>query len=107
MENAATKFENLLAEQNQLVLQSPEWYSELQHAVAWLIQHDFNRLVQTLYRIDVDETRLKNVLALEASQPTEDLIAALIVERMIQSLQTKKQWAEKRNDIPDEDRWNE
>jgi len=46
------------------------------------INHDFNKLVQLLYRIDVSENKLKTILH---SNPTEDaakLIAAVIIERL-------------------------
>ncbi len=46
------------------------------------INHDFNKLVQLLYRIDVSENKLKTILQ---SNPTEDaakLIAAVIIERL-------------------------
>ncbi len=46
------------------------------------INHDFNKLVQLLYRIDVSENKLKTILQ---SNPTEDaakLIATVIIERL-------------------------
>ena len=46
------------------------------------IQHDFNKLVQLLYRIDVSEEKLKYILQLNPNEDAAKLIAAVIVERL-------------------------
>ena len=46
------------------------------------IQHDFNKLVQLLYRIDVSEEKLKYVLQLNPNEDAAKLIAAVIIERL-------------------------
>ena len=54
----------------------------LETAINELIKNDFSRLVQILYRIDVSEAKLKNILN---ANPTEDagkLIAQVILERL-------------------------
>ncbi len=54
----------------------------LETTINELIKNDFSRLVQILYRIDVSEAKLKNILN---SNPTEDagkLIAQVILERL-------------------------
>ena len=44
-----------------------------------LIKNDFNLLVQILYRIDVDETRLKQVLNSNPGEDAGKIIAAVII----------------------------
>lgn len=54
----------------------------LEQAINELIKNDFSKLVQFLYRIDVSEAKLKNILN---ANPTEDagkLIAQIILERL-------------------------
>ena len=54
----------------------------LETTINELIKNDFSRLVQILYRIDVSEAKLKNILN---ANPTEDagkLIAQVILERL-------------------------
>jgi hypothetical protein len=54
----------------------------LEVAINELIKNDFSRLVQILYRIDVSEAKLKNILN---ANPTEDagkLIAQVVLERL-------------------------
>ena len=46
------------------------------------IQHDFNKLVQLLYRIDVSEEKLKYILQLNPNEDAAKLIAAVILERL-------------------------
>lgn len=46
------------------------------------IQHDFNKLVQLLYRIDVSEGKLKYILQLNPNEDAAKLIAAVIIERL-------------------------
>ena len=46
------------------------------------IQHDFKKLVQLLYRIDVSEEKLKYILQLNPNEDAAKLIAAVIVERL-------------------------
>lgn len=46
------------------------------------INHDFNKLVQLLYRIDVSEQKLKTILQSHPNEDAAKLIAAVIVERL-------------------------
>jgi hypothetical protein len=70
-----------------------------------LIKNDFNFLVQILYRIDVNESKLKQVLK---ENPTEDagkIIAALLIERQLQKVNTRKQFKNKDNNFSEEEKW--
>lgn len=46
------------------------------------IQHDFNKLVQLLYRIDVSEQKLKIILQSHPNEDAAKLIAEVIIERL-------------------------
>ena len=56
--------------------------SDLMAYINDCIQHDFNKLVQLLYRIDVSEEKLKYILQLNPNEYAAKLIAAVIVERL-------------------------
>lgn len=61
-----------------------------------MIRDDFAGLVQLLYRIDVNEVRLRQLLR---SKPREDagkLIAPLIIERQCQKIVTRRQYSKER-----------
>lgn len=47
-----------------------------------LIKNDFSRLVQILYRIDVSEAKLKNILNSNPNEDAGKLIAQVILERL-------------------------
>jgi len=54
----------------------------LEIAINELIKNDFSKLVQILYRIDVSEAKLKNILSANPNQDAGKLIAQVIVERL-------------------------
>ena len=56
--------------------------SDLIEYINECIKHDFNQLVQLLYRIDVSEEKLKYILQLNPNEDAAKLIAAVIVERL-------------------------
>ncbi len=73
------------------------WISEL-------IDQDFEQLVLLLYRLDVNEKKMKALLA-TANTDAGLLIADLIIERQLQKIKTRKQFSNPNEDIPDADKW--
>lgn len=69
-----------------------------------LINHDFEKLVRLLYRIDVSEKKLKSLLA---QQQTDAgiIIAQLIIERQFQKIKTREQFKKRDNNFDEEERW--
>ncbi|HUS00894.1 MAG TPA: hypothetical protein VMY77_04165 [Chitinophagaceae bacterium] len=55
-----------------------------------LIQNDFSNLVSILYKIDVDEGKLKRVLREDAGKDAAGIIADLILERELQKIESRK-----------------
>lgn len=55
-----------------------------------VIQSDFNRLVQWLYRVDVNEELLKKTLRENPETDAGLIIAQLAIERMRQKKQTRE-----------------
>jgi hypothetical protein len=70
-----------------------------------LIRDDFGTLVQLLYRIDVEEPRLRYLLQQHKGEDAGKIIAGLIIQRLQQKIITRKQFREKNNNIPEDDRW--
>ena len=69
-----------------------------------LINHDFEKLISLLYRIDVDEQKMRLLLVQQQNENAAVLIADLIIERQLQKTESRKQSAHSK-DIPDEDKW--
>jgi hypothetical protein len=57
-----------------------------------LIQSDFSALVRLLYRIDINESRLRKLLAENEREDAGKIIARLIVERQVQKILTRRQY---------------
>jgi hypothetical protein len=58
-----------------------------------LIVDDFNRLVQLLYRIDVDEEKLKKLLRENSTTDAGLLIAGLIIRRQWEKIETRRKFS--------------
>ncbi len=71
-----------------------------------LMQHDFQKLVFLLYRIDIDENRLKGLLNQHAGEDAAVIITDLIIERQIQKIKSREQCRRKGDDgIDEEEKW--
>ncbi|HWJ91042.1 MAG TPA: hypothetical protein VNR87_08005 [Flavisolibacter sp.] len=71
--------------------------------VNYLLVHDFNLLIQLLYRVDVDEEKLKKLLQEQPHTDAAVLITDLLIQRQKQKQSTVK--PAQAQDIPDEDKW--
>lgn len=77
---------------------------QLRTYINHLILHDFDRLVQILYQVDVEEKKLKELLAAEPSKNAATLITDLIIQRQEQKRAAlESQSAPDVND--DEEKW--
>lgn len=71
-----------------------------------LIQNDFSRLLTLLYRIDVDERKLKAMLQQNPDSDAGLLIAHMVLDRQKQKQATRKQFREDQNKTGDtEEKW--
>lgn len=57
-----------------------------------LIQSDFSALVRLLYRIDINEARLRDLLKENAVEDAGKIIARLIIERQQQKILSRRQF---------------
>ena len=55
---------------------------DLETMINELIKNDFSKLVQLLYRIDVSEAKLKNILQTHPNENAGKLIAQVVLERL-------------------------
>ncbi|HXL55863.1 MAG TPA: hypothetical protein VN958_06390 [Chitinophagaceae bacterium] len=70
-----------------------------------LINHDLEKLVNILYRLDVSEKKLKETLESSSSTDAGLLIATMIFERQLQKIKSRKQFTQQDKNIADEDKW--
>ena len=69
-----------------------------------LINKDFNALVQLLYRVDVNEKKLKELLKQNENADAAVIIADLIISRQLQKIESKKQFSQRKKSDA-EDSW--
>ena len=70
-----------------------------------LINHDFEKLVFYLYRIDVNETKMKILLEQKEGENAAGLIADLIIERQVEKIKSRQQFSQRDNDIDEKEKW--
>jgi len=82
-----------------------EIHTELSAYINDLIKNDFDKLITYLYRIDVNEEKLKTLLQKEPQEDAGNLIASLIIERQQQKIKTREQFSQRDNDVEEEEKW--
>ena len=70
-----------------------------------LVQTDFQKLVFILYRIDVNETKLKKILKQNPGEDSGRIIADLIIERQLQKIKSRQQFSQRDNNIDENEKW--
>ena len=85
-------------------MEQKESMKHLGDSINDLIQNDFPRLVEILYRSDISETELKEILARNTGQNTGLIISQLLVERERKKILTRKQF-KREEDIPENEKW--
>lgn len=97
--------------QNDLAIELPEKISreeleaKLSVFINDLINHNFQQLVQILYRIDVNESKLKKLLQDNPQQDAGNLIARLIIERQLQKIKLKQEFRNRPPADNEEEKW--
>jgi hypothetical protein len=104
MNYRAGDIENLLAVMNISALNS-EQREQLAAAINDCILTDFDRLLQLLYRLDIDEMKLRALLKDIPGKDAGLIITDLIIERQVQKIKSRQQFNQRDNDISEEDKW--
>ncbi len=73
-----------------VILTEEDLHKALTRAIEYLLDKDFEKLMQILYRIDVSETKVKQAFGLE--QDVAEQIAQLIIEREQQKIITRAKY---------------
>jgi hypothetical protein len=77
---------------------------ELIHLINELINKDFYALIQLLYRIDVNEKKIRLYLNENSVNDSAPVLADLIIERQIEKIESRKKFTQK-NKIEDDEKW--
>lgn len=63
------------------------------HAFSWLLDNDISKMMNILYRTDVDEERLKSLLIGRSQLPSAEVIADEYISRQMQKIETRKKYS--------------
>lgn len=66
--------------------------TKLTRIVGYLLEKDFSKLLQVLYRIDIPEEKLKSALASDEAEPAI-IISQMILDREMQKVETRKRYS--------------
>ena len=67
-------------------------HSFLTQVVNHMLDKDFNRLMNALYRIDVSEEKVKQILALSEPDSLAKELADLIIERELKKVEIRRKY---------------
>jgi hypothetical protein len=94
-----------MTEKNELAVIEHYSREELVGYIQQLIAHDFAKLVQLLYRLDISEAKLKQTLANHADTDAGLLIAEMIIDRLEQKKKSREEFGGKDWGGSEEERW--
>jgi len=77
----------------------------LAESINELIQNDFQKLISILYRLDINEEKLKHLLKENTQSDAGLIITDLIIERQIQKIKSRQQFSRRDNEIDENERW--
>lgn len=86
-------------------LKDERLFRELADYLNGLALHDFEKLVQLLYRVDVSEMKLRKMLQDKTGSDVGELIAALMIERQIQKIRSRKDSGSNFTEESGEEKW--
>ena len=69
-----------------------ELHAQLVIVISYLLDKDFNRLLNAVYRIDISEQKLQKALSVDPPNMVAPSIATLILERELQKVETRKKY---------------
>ena len=78
---------------------------QLQAVITKMIAGNFQQLVHVLYRIDVNERKLKYLLQENVGEDAAVIIANLIIERQLEKIKSRRQFSQPDDDSSDEEKW--
>lgn len=63
------------------------------YAFSWLLDNDISKMMNILYRADVDEDKLKSLLVSRSQLPSAEIIADEYISRQKQKVETRKKYS--------------
>ncbi|QNK61440.1 hypothetical protein H7F33_12790 [Pedobacter sp. PAMC26386] len=74
-------------------LSAEQLREKMVRAFSWLLDNDISKMMNILYRTDVDEDRLKSLLISRSQLPSAEVIADEYISRQMQKIETRKKYS--------------
>lgn len=81
------------------------WLPQLEEKINSLLVGDFDRLISILYRMDVSELKLKQLLKENQAEDAAKIIALLMIERQAEKIKSRRQFRQQDNNIDENEKW--
>ena len=104
-ENSLIQIVNAELDTNFPGMSEAQLLEQLSFFVDDLIRNDFQKLLTILYKVDVNENKLKQLLQERGGENAAGIIAALILERQIQKMQTRKTYGKSSPETDGAEKW--
>jgi hypothetical protein len=69
-----------------------ELKDKLKIVIDHLLQTDFEKLLSIMYRLDINESRFKNVISGMYGNDVSGTLAEIVIERELQKVETRKKY---------------
>ncbi len=86
-------------------LNEEELHAALAAYINTLITTDFSRLIALLYRLDISEKKLKDLLIVQNNTNAGSIIAEMIIDRQLQKIDSRRKYKKDQGDIPEDEKW--
>ena len=70
-----------------------------------LINNDFQKLVSILYRMDISEIKLKQLLNENPGTNAAQIISDLMIERQAEKIRSRQRFSNRDENISDDEKW--
>lgn len=90
---------------DEVALAEPTLHQSLSVYINRLIIEDFDQLIFILYRVDVSEAKLKQMLSENSQTDAGKLISHLIIERQLKKIKSRTESKRREEPPGDEEAW--
>jgi hypothetical protein len=94
LSSAARQLQRVFDADHELASEQEELERQVARMVQYLLRHNLNQLLHILYRIDVEERKVKQAMLAASEEEVAENIARLIVERELLKAQIRFRYSQ-------------
>ena len=82
-----------------------DFETQLAARINQLVNDDLNKLISILYRLDIDEHALRNLLQDASGNDAGTIIAGMVIQRQIQKNKSRREFRQRDDNIDESEKW--